>query len=136
MQATLNPSAEWDGNPNFEFKIRGTLDSNCTVDKTHRSTSGWAMFLNNVPVTSKSKLQVMVLLLVTESELNAASSCVQDMMHVMRVIKSMGLKVEKPMLSEVDDKGVADLCNNWSVGGCTRHVNCHLNFLRELKEYS
>jgi hypothetical protein len=27
------------------------------------------------------------------------------------------------MVLEVDNKGVVDLANNWSVGGCTRHIS-------------
>jgi hypothetical protein len=38
------------------------------------------------------------------------------------------------MVLEVDNKGVVDLANNWSVGGRTRHISVHVNFLRELKE--
>ena len=46
----------------------------------------------------------------------------------------MGLPVEFPMILEVDNKGAADLCNNWSVGGRTRHVSVKQFFLRDLKE--
>jgi hypothetical protein len=38
------------------------------------------------------------------------------------------------MVLEVDNKGVVDLANNWSVGGRTPHISVHVNFLRELKE--
>ena len=48
----------------------------------------------------------------------------------------MGLKVKKPMLSHVDNKGTKDLANNWSCGGRTRHVQVRQFFLRELKEQS
>ena len=47
---------------------------------------------------------------------------------------SIGLKVESPMVLEVDDKGAVDVCNNWTVGGRTRHVEVKQYFLRELKE--
>jgi len=54
----------------------------------------------------------------------------------MRAIESTGLKVKKPMLSHVDNKGTKDLANNWSCGGRTRHVQVRQFFLRELKEQS
>jgi hypothetical protein len=38
------------------------------------------------------------------------------------------------MVLEVDNKGVVDLANNWSVGGPTHHISVHVNFLWELKE--
>jgi hypothetical protein len=34
----------------------------------------------------------------------------------------------------VDNKGAKDLCNNWSAGGRTRHIEVKQYFLRELKE--
>jgi hypothetical protein len=58
----------------------------------------------------------IVALSVTEAELFAAVMCVQDMLYIMRVLPSMGLKVQLPMLLEID-KGAKDLIdNNWSVG--------------------
>jgi hypothetical protein len=82
----------------------------------------------------KSKMQEMTTLSVTESELVAAVSAAQDMLYEMRVLESIGLKVQLPMVLEVDNKGVVDLANNWSVGGRTRHISIRVNFLRELKE--
>jgi hypothetical protein len=52
----------------------------------------------------------------------------------MRIVESMGLKVEKPMILEIDNSGAFDLTNNWSVGGRTRHIDTRYYFLRELKE--
>ena len=46
----------------------------------------------------------------------------------------MGLKVELPMLAEIDNSGVRDLANSWSIGGRMRHVDVWMFFLWELKE--
>ncbi len=46
----------------------------------------------------------------------------------------MGFKVKLPMTLKMDNKGAVDLANNWSIGGCTRHVDARQCFLRELKE--
>ena len=46
----------------------------------------------------------------------------------------MGLKVKKPMILHVDNKGAVDLANNWSVGGRTRHVEVKQHFLRDMKK--
>jgi hypothetical protein len=75
-----------------------------------------------------------VTLSVTEGELVAATQCVQDMLFTMRVVELMGLKVKKPMILEIDNKGAVDLTHNWSVGGRTRHVEVRQYFLRDLKE--
>jgi hypothetical protein len=71
---------------------------------------------------------------VTESELVAAVSAAQDMLYEMRVLESIQLKVQLPMVLELDNKDVVDLANNWSVGGCTHHISVGVNFLQELKE--
>ena len=34
----------------------------------------------------------------------------------------------------VDNKGAKDMCNNWSVGGQTRHIEVKQYFLCDLKE--
>ena len=81
-----------------------------------------------------SRIQGHVTLSVTEFELAAAAQCVQDMLFVMCVMESIGLKVLKPMILELDNKGAKDLTHNWSVGGRTRHVNVREWFLRDLKE--
>jgi hypothetical protein len=41
------------------------------------------------------------------------------MMFVRRVIESIGLKVQKPMILKMDIAGAHDLTHNWSVGGRT-----------------
>merc|ERR1712038_2212673 len=71
---------------------------------------------------------------VTEAELFAAVQCAQDMLYIMRLLESMNLKVKKPMILHVDNKGAVDLANNWSVGGRTRHVEVKQHFLRDMKE--
>jgi hypothetical protein len=76
----------------------------------------------------------MVALSVMEAELFAAVMTVQDMLFIMRIVESMGLRVKKPMVLEIDNKGAKDLVNNWSVGGRLRHVEVKHFFFRELKE--
>jgi hypothetical protein len=79
-------------------------------------------------------MQGCVTLSVTEAEYVSATECAQDMLFVMRVLESIGLKVEKPMILWLDNKGAIDLTNNWSASGRTRHVDVRHHFLRELKE--
>jgi hypothetical protein len=130
----LKPDSKWDGDPNFEFVISGRSDSDYAKDpETRRSVSGYSTFVCNAPVTMNCKMQGCVTLSVTEAELVSATNCAQDMLFVMRVVESMGLKVKKPMILKVDNKGAMDLTHNWSVGGRTRHVDVRQLFLRDLK---
>ena len=81
----------------------------------------------------KSSQQKSVTLSTAEAELVSGTQCAQDMLFVMRVIESIGLKVKKPMILQIDNKGAVDLANNWSIGGRTRHIEVRQYFLRDLK---
>jgi hypothetical protein len=131
----LQPKRKWNGDPSFEFIITGYSDSDYAKDTdTRRSVSGTAVMLEGSPVSMRSNTQKSVTLSVTEAEQAAAVSCAQDMLFVMRLMESMGLKVKKPMVLKLDNKGAHDLAHNWTIGGRTRHVDVRMNFLRELKE--
>ena len=68
-------------------------------------------------------MQNIVALSVTEAELIVATTTAQDMMYVKRLLESINLRVEMPMILEVDNKGAVDLINNYSVGQDTSHGN-------------
>jgi hypothetical protein len=131
----LKPNAKWDEDPNFEFVVSGRSDSDYAKDpERRRSVSGYSTFLCGAPVTIKSRMQGCVTLDVTSAELVSGTQCAQDMLFIMRVLESMGLKVKKPMVLEIDNKGAVDLTHNWSVSGRTRHDSIRQSFLRELNE--
>ena len=132
---TLKPTRKWDGSAKHMFIISGLSDSDYAKDiDTRRSVSGTAVFLEGSCIGARSSTQKTVALSVTEAELSAATQCAQDMLFAMRVVESLGLKVQKPMILEVDNKGAHDLAHNWTIGGRVRHVDVRINFLRELKE--
>ena len=68
------------------------------------------------------------------AELYAGVSTAQDMICVKNVLESMDLKVQLPMILEMDNQAALHLANNWSVGGRTRHIVVRQCFLREIKE--
>ena len=131
----LQPKKRWSGNRDNEFEVRGSADSNYATDPDSRkSITGYSVFLEGAPVAMRSVGARVVALSVTEVELYAATMCAQEMMYVTRVMKSIGLTVQKPMILELDNQGAVDLINNWSVGGRTKHIEVRQYFLRELKE--
>jgi hypothetical protein len=102
--------------------------------QTRQSISGYMVFLEDAPVMHQSAIQKTVALLLCKAELNAAVSCVQDMLYAKNLIESIGLKVKLPMKLKINNKGAVDLINSFSVGGCIHHINVKQYFLRELKE--
>ena len=133
---TLKPSRSWDGiDKSFEFIVGGRADSDyANCKETRRSVSGYSVFLEDAPVSTKSGMQRIVALSTTEAETIAAVQCAQEMLYVMRLINSMELKVKLPMVLEIDNKGAVDLSNSWSVSGGTKHMEVRYQFLRELKQ--
>ena len=131
----LRPTRSWNGKKGFLFKIRGKSDSDyATCPDTRKSVSGYAVYLEDAPITLKSLMQRIIALSVTEAETIAGVACVQEMIYAMKILLSMGLLVELPMILEMDNKGAVDMANNWSVGGRTKHMDVRYLWLRELKE--
>jgi hypothetical protein len=131
----LKPTMKWDEDPDFEFEIKGKLDSDFAKDpERRRSVSGYSTFLCGALVTMKSCMQGSVTLNVTSAEFVSGTQCAQEMLFDMRVLESMGLKVKKPMILEMDNKGAVDLSKNWSVLSRTRRDCIQHSFLRELNE--
>jgi hypothetical protein len=90
--------------------------------------------VNNVPISFRSVTQKFVTLSVTEAEIAAGVMVTQDMLYVYRLLESLELKVELPMILEMDNSGAVDIANSWSVGCRTRHVDVRNYFLQELKD--
>jgi len=130
----MKPKHQYAGK-DFEFEILGVSDSEYGKNpETRKSVSGTATFLNGMPVTWKSKMQGCVTLSSTEAEYVAASQEAQEMMFVMRVLLSIGLKVYLPMKLKVDNTGAIDLANKRTTGVRTRHVDIRHHYIRDLKE--
>ena len=70
----------------------------------------------------------------TEAEFIALVQCVQEMLYVKKVLNSMELQVELPMIVYCDNKGAVDMANGWNIGGGTKHMDIRVAFIRELKE--
>jgi hypothetical protein len=126
----LKPTRKWDGTNNFQFKIRGRMDSDYAKDTQMRqSVSGYVVYLKEAPVMHRSATQKTVALSLCEAELNAAPLCVQDMLYAKILLESIGLKVKPPMELEINNKGAVDFINSFTVGACTHNINVKQCFL-------
>ncbi len=74
-------------------------------------------------------MQKTVALSTCEAEFNAAVLCVQDLLCGKNLLEVTGLEVELRMILEVDNKGLVDIVNSFSVGGWTRHINVKLRWI-------
>ena len=70
----------------------------------------------------------IVALSVTEAELIARTQATQEMLHMMRLLESIDLLVEKLMILESENKGSIDIMNNWAVNGRTKKKTLDIIF--------
>ena len=70
------------------------------------------VYLNDAFIMFDSVTKKQITLSVTEAELMAVVSAVQDMIYVYRVLTSMRLQVQLPMVVEMDNSGARDLANS------------------------
>ncbi len=93
---------------------------------THTKLSEWIRGTMHRSATQKT-----VALSSCAAELNAVVLCVQDMMYQKNALESVGLKVELPMILEMDNKGAVDLINSWyGASQCGAQSNAINLFLR------
>ena len=110
-------------------------DSDWAGDKDNRrSVSGFIMFLCGVPIVWRSKQQKSVALSSSEAEFVAASEAVKEILFVLQVLESMGIKVKTPVTVRVDNMGAIFMTDNSSSSSRTRHIDTRWHFVRELVE--
>ena len=71
---------------------------------------------------------------VTEAKIAAGVMVAQDMLYVYRLMESLELDVELPMILEMVNSGAVDIANSLSVGDRMRHVDLRNYFPCELKD--
>jgi hypothetical protein len=92
------------------------------------------VFMNGARISYCSVTQKFVMLSMTEAEITSSMMATQDMLYVYQLLELLKLKVELPMILEMDISGAVDITNSWSVGGKTHHVDVRSYFLWELKD--
>ena len=88
----------------MKMRIKGKSDSEYMKDPSRHNVNGLACYLEGCTVSMALKMMPVIALSVTEAELYAGIQCVQDMLFTWRVLLSIGIEVELPMILEVDNK--------------------------------
>jgi hypothetical protein len=123
--------------PNFQkgngkWIMKVYTDSDWATDKiTRRSTTGFVIFVQNVPIVWKSQTQKTVALSSTEAEYYAAADATKEIKFIVQVMESMGIEVEKPIVVHIDNVGAIFLSENSSATKHTRHIDARYHFIRE-----
>jgi hypothetical protein len=69
--------------------------------------------VNDIPISFQSVTQKFVMLSVMEAEIAAGVMVAIDMLYIYRLLESLELEVELPMVLEMDNSGAVDIANNW-----------------------
>ena len=99
---------------------------------SRKSTSGYVLMLNGAAISWKSKRQSVVALSSAEAEFIAASSLVQEVIYVRRLLESFGCPQEGPTCISEDN----NTCIAWSEGAVgrsdnTNHIDLRMHFVHE-----
>lgn len=107
-------------------------DSDWAGDKDNRhSVSGYAIFLLNVPILWKSRLQRTVALSSSEAEYYAISEAAKEIKFVYQILDSIGIKIHLPIVVNVDNVGAIFMTENVTATTRTRHVDARYHYVRE-----
>jgi hypothetical protein len=99
---------------------------------SRKSTSGYALMLNGAAIAWKSKRQSVVALSSAEAEFVAASSLVQEVIYIRRLLDNLGFPQPEPTTILEDNR----TCIAWSegsVGGSDRakHIDLRQHFVHD-----
>jgi ribosomal protein L7Ae-like RNA K-turn-binding protein len=62
------------------------------------------------------------------------SEAVKEILFVIQILESMGIKVQSPVTVRVDNMGAIFMAENTSSSSRTRHIDTRWHFVRELVE--
>lgn len=116
--------------------VEAYCDSDFAGDPdTRRSVTGFVIFFCGVAVAWRSKAQKLVTLSSSEAEYVALTDCIKDIIFVRNLLQSIQWKIQGPIVVHVDNIGAIFIANNFSAEGRTKHIDTHLNFIRDLIEH-
>lgn len=75
------------------------------------------------------------MLSMTKTEVAGAVMVTHDMLDFYRMLESLGLQVDLPMIIEMENSGDFNIAKCWSAGKRTHHVDVCNYFLHELKNH-
>jgi hypothetical protein len=117
---------------NKMWKLVAFSDSDYAGDTdTRRSVSGYVIYLCGAPISWRSKAQRSVTLSSTEAEWIALSEVAKEVLVIAQILKSMGIKVEYPIVIRVDNTAAIFLAKNVTTNQRTRHVDIRTKFVTQ-----
>ncbi len=112
------------------FYLQGKADSEFCGDKETRiSVYGFILYFCGAPISWKSKMGRSVTLSSTEAEYVAMSELAKEVLFAKNILESMQIKLELPIIVEINNVGAIYLANNNTTHQHTKHVDMHYHFI-------
>ena len=111
-------------------KLFARADSNW---REVRSTSGYCIFLGGAVISHRCIRQKCIAMSSTEAELVALAECAIELVHVIGLVRFLGLEIDGPVEVETDNKGAFDLCHRYTSAQHSRHIDRKLFKMREMR---
>jgi hypothetical protein len=102
----------------------GDVDTRC-------STSGFILWVGDMPIVWKSKLQSVVSLSSTEAEYVAACACAREVVWLRNLLTQVGQIQSEPTVVFEDNAGCIFIANNVSSSVRTKHLDINYHYVRE-----
>lgn len=120
---------------NDVWTMRAYCDSDFAGDMDDRkSITGFIIYICGCPVAWRSKGQKNVTLSSTEAEYVAISEVAQEILFISGILEFMNIKMEYPIVVNVDNIGAIYLAQTATTGNRTKHIDTRYHFVREYIE--
>ena len=115
-----------------KWEVKGYSDSDFAGDTDERkSISGYVIYLQECPISWRSKSQKSVSLSSTEAEYMAVSEIATEILFIKSMLEFLGVKVELPIEVNVDNVGAIYLSKSAMTSNRTRHIDMRYHFVQE-----
>ena len=110
-------------------------DSDFSGDRdTRKSVSGFLIYFMGCLIAWRSRSQKSVTLSSTEAEYVACSEAATEIIYVRNLLEFCGLKVEYPLMLNIDNIGAIYLAENATSSKRTKHVATRYHYVRDYIE--
>jgi hypothetical protein len=133
LQGTKELGLKYGGSSNEEgVEVIGFADADWGSDKdTRRSVTAYVFMLGGAAISWGSKLQPTVALSTSEAEYMAASSAVQEAMHLRLLMRSLGYEKQGYTVIYEDNQGAVGLSENPILHKRSKHIDIKYHYVRE-----
>ena len=119
---------------NWGLKIQPSLEDEwdlvCYCDSDYagdpdsrKSVSGYILYIKGVPICWRSKAQKTITLSSAEAEWIALSEATKEIMFVLQLFQEMKIKVELPIVVNVDNIGAIFMSKNINTSSRSKHID-------------